>query len=198
MQALATIADYELLIGPVATADEPKITFLEMVATSVVVTHAPGLLPWASGTPPVGADGITPLPVPEPAILVTCQTAANIEADPTGGGGKVQMERVGVTETSYAPGGDLDLLLPVAWRRLLKPWRPPVMASIRMSVPHPMEYGMGGWGGYWWVPPTDLGPPPDPPYYDGWGENENEWPWSAFPDTAPATSGFDVGFDEGF
>jgi hypothetical protein len=169
-----------------------------MVATSVVAQVAPGLLPWAQGAPPAQADGITPQPVPDPAVLVTCQTTSTIVGDPSGGGGKVQMERIGLGVTQYAPGGDIEGLLPIAWRRLLKPWRPPVMASIPLSVPHPMEYGMGGWGWTWWFPTVEGTTPPDPAYYDGWGENATEWPWSAYDTAAPATSGFSVGFDEGF
>jgi hypothetical protein len=183
---LAQLSDYEMLIAPVAAADEPKIDYLILVASSVVAQFAPGLMPWAQGTPPLESDGVTPTPVPEPAVLVTCQTTSNIVNNPTGNGGRIQMQRVGFSAEQYAPGGDVDGLLPVAWRRLLKPWRAPVMASIPLTVPHPMEYGMGGWGWTWWFPTLEGEAPPDPSYYDGWGENVTEWPWST---TVPPSGG---------
>jgi hypothetical protein len=195
---LADLADYEMFFGPVDTADQPMVDFLLLVATSVVAQVAPGLISWATGVPPYQADGVTPYAVPEPAVLVTCQTANTIVTDPTGRQGKVQMERVGLVQAQFAPGGDIESLLPVAWRRLLKPWRAPEIASVPLSVPHPMEYGMGGWGWTWWFPTLEGDTPPDPPYYDGWGENTTEWPWSTYNESAPATSGFSAGFDEGF
>jgi hypothetical protein len=195
---LAQLSDYEMFFGDVPAANEPMVEFLLIVASSVVAQVAPGLLPWATGAPPAQADGVTPQPVPHPAILVTCQTTNTIVTDPTGRQGKVQMERVGLIQAQFAPGGDVESLLPVAWRRLLKPWRPPEMASVTLSVPHPMEYGMGGWGWTWWFPTLEGETPPDPPYYDGWGENATEWPWSAYPPVASAASGFSDGFNTGF
>jgi hypothetical protein len=168
---LAELADYELLIGPVASTDEAKTNYMLLVSTSVVCGVAPGLLPWAQGNPPLDTDGVTPLPVPEPAVLVTCQTASNLSNDPTGGA-KVTMQRVGLVEAQYAAGGDEDNLLPVAWRRLLKPWRAPEMASIVLTIPHPMAYaGYSDDWNWWW---DELAPPAptDPPYYDGWGNAE--------------------------
>jgi hypothetical protein len=183
--ALAQLTDYEMLIGPVDTADEPKVDYLLLVASSVVAQAAPGLLPWAQGTPPLEADGVTPAPVPEPAVLVTCQTTSSLVNDPMGKSGKLQMERVGTVAAQYAPNAtDMDSLLPVAWRRLLKPWRAPDIAAIRLTVPHPMEWRnyYGGWGLSWLFPSVDVdanGDPiaPDPGYYDGWGENANEYPY---------------------
>jgi hypothetical protein len=196
---LATLSDYELFYGDVATADEPKVNYLLIVASSVVGQAAPGLLPWCLGTPPPEADGVTPRPVPEPAVLVTCQTTLTMFNDPAGTGGRVIMQRVGLVQSTFNPDvPDPDGLLPVAWRRLLKPWRAPVMASIPLTVPHPMEYGMGGWGWTWWFPTLEGETPPDPSYYDGWGENTTEWPWSAYSASAPATSGFSAGFNQGF
>jgi hypothetical protein len=183
--ALAHLSDYEMLIGPVAATDEPKVDYLLLVASSVVAQAAPGLLPWAQGTPPLGSDGITPRPVPEPAVLVTCQTTSSLVANPTGRGGQVAMERVGTVAAQYAPNvHDLDGLLPTAWRKLLKPWRPPDVASIVLTVPHPMAYGVSD---EWGLPPeviTDVNgnvTPPDPAYYDGWGENATEWPYDQYP-----------------
>ena len=155
MQPLATPADYELLIGPVAPADEPKLEYLLAVSSSVVVSVAPGLLPWTVDPAdwPLDPDTglpIDPGPVPEPAVLVTCQTAATMMLNPTGGGSAVAMERIGLVETQYVATSDVYGLLPAAWRQLLKPWRPPDMASVRLSVPHPTTYGLDGYGGDWW------------------------------------------------
>lgn len=150
---LATIDDYTLLIGPVGPGDEPRLEALLMVSSSVVVGVAPGLLPWwtyDSSDP----DAVDPGPVPEPAVLVTCQTASNMATNPAGaGGGAVQMERVGLAETTYAASTwDTTYgLLPAAWRLLLKPWRPPDLASVKLSVPHPAMYEFEeGYGGDWW------------------------------------------------
>ena len=141
MEALATVEDYEMLIGSVADSDEPRLEFMLRVASSVVVGVAPGLLPWTNGE--------AETEVPENAVLVTCQTASALMADPTGGSGAVSMERVGLVETQYATA-DVEALLPVAWRQLLLPWRPPTMAAIKLVVPHPLAYEMDGWGGDWW------------------------------------------------
>jgi len=184
--ALAQLSDYEMLIGPVATADQPKVDYLLLVASSVVAQAAPGLLPWAQGTPPLAADGVTPRPVPEPAVLVTCQASAQMVADPSGHAGALAMERVGTTMQTYAPNSlSPDGLLPNAWRRLLKPWVAPMVASIRLTVPHPMAYGAYSEEAWWYpseVNADDLGNvyPPDPAYYDGWGENAMEYPYDQY------------------
>jgi hypothetical protein len=161
--ALATETDYELLIGPVATGDEAKLDYMLMVASSLVVGVAPGLLSWWNydpANPPLDPDTGLPLPdpfpAPEPAVLVTCQTAQNLML-PTGStGGRIMMERVGEAATTYAPVSDTEFLLPTAWRSLLRPWRAPEIASIRLSVPHPLMYTRGGWGpDWWWTPDSD-------------------------------------------
>jgi hypothetical protein len=190
--ALAQLSDYEMLIGPVSSADQPKVDYLLLVASSVVAQAAPGLLPWAQGTPPLGTDGITPRPVPEPAVLVTCQTTNQLVTDPSGHAGALAMERVGTVAQQYAPNAmSPDGLLPTAWRRLLKPWRAPEVASIPLTVPHPMAYG-GNWEDWWWMEDdvtTDAQgnvTPPDPVYYDGWGENASEYPYSEYATVEPA------------
>jgi hypothetical protein len=51
MPPLATAADYELLVGPVAQEDRARLDVLLAVGSSVVVTVAPGLfgyLVWAT------------------------------------------------------------------------------------------------------------------------------------------------------
>jgi hypothetical protein len=129
--------------------------------------------------------------------------------DSTGGQGRVQMERVGLVQAQYADtagASEAEGLMPVAWKLLLKPWRAPDMASIPLSIPHPMEYAMGGWGWTWWMPAVQGDTPPDPDYFDGWGENASEWPWSAVsgevepapPGPLPLESGFSPGYDEGY
>jgi hypothetical protein len=167
MTALADLTDYELLIGPVATADEQKVDYMLLVASSVVASKATGLLPWwwwDPANPPLDDDGNPvpdPGPVPEPAVLVTCQTASNlITGGP--GGGAIQMERTGLAETTYAPAENAEGLLPVAWKTILKPWRPPDMATVRLVVPHPSEYLRGGYGADWWWPIDDNLILPDP------------------------------------
>jgi hypothetical protein len=147
MIPLASLADYELLIGPVGTEDEPRLDYLLIVSSSVVAGVAPGLLPWVQDDPVPD-----PGPVPEPAVLVTCQTASTMMTNPAGNSGAVTMEKVGLIENQYAVHGNAEGLLPSAWRTLLRPWRPPDLASVRLAVPHPLTYGLGGYGGSWWWP----------------------------------------------
>jgi hypothetical protein len=148
---LATTDDYALLIGPVSADEEVRLEYLLLVASSVVATVAPGLVPWTSYdvTDP---DAVDPGPVPPPATLVTCQSAARLMANPTGSDGAVTQERVGMVETSYNTDWSVaNAILPSGWRLMLKPWRPPDLAAIKLSVPHPAEYLFGsGYGGDWW------------------------------------------------
>jgi hypothetical protein len=153
---LATIDDYTLLIGPVATADEPKVDYMLLVASSVVVGRASGLLPWwqydpNATDPDTGLPYPDPGAVPEPAVLVTCQTADLLVTSPRGVSGPVVMEKIGLAESQYATRTDPETLLPVGWRSLLRPWRPPDLASVALTVPHPSEYRYGGYGADWWL-----------------------------------------------
>ena len=151
MQALAEISDYELLIGPIDSDDEDRAEFLLGVASSVVAGVAPGVLPWIHYDP-ADPDAIDPGPVPDPVVLVTCQCASRLLAEPAGADGAVSMERIGWVQTAYDTGWTTDSgLLPAGWRLLLTAWRAPDLASIRLSVPHPLEYGLGGYGGDWWL-----------------------------------------------
>jgi hypothetical protein len=151
MQALATIDDYELLIGPVSADDTERVTFLLGVGSSVVASVAPGVLPWVhyDDTDP---EAIDPGPVPDAVVLVTCQVTARLVAEPAGPDGAVSMERIGWVQTAYATNWSDSSLLPEGWRLLLKPWRAPDLASLKLVVPHPLEYGLGGYGGDWWWP----------------------------------------------
>lgn len=145
MQPLATLADYELLIGPVDPSDEPRLDYLLLVASTVVTTVAPDLYSWLSG--------VNTAPVPEPAVLVTCQVGARLLEQPTGSDGAVSMERIGWVQTAYTTSwSQASGLLPAGWQLMLKPWRPPDLASIRLSVPHPSEALLGGYGQDWWWP----------------------------------------------
>ena len=164
MQPLATIADYELLIGPVDPGDEPRLEYMLLVASAVVVGVAPGLMPWAmdptdwpldpdTGAPvdPTGGD-----PVPAPAVMVTCQVTANLMTDKTGTQGTVAMERVGLAETQYNAGGDTYGLLPGAWHLTLKAWRQP-WVSLKLHVPHP-SVGMHTYEWWWDQVPEEVTP----------------------------------------
>ena len=136
MASLATAEDYQLLIGDVAADDDERLTFLLSVGSSVVVSVAPGLLPWWLDE--------TQEPVPEPAVLVTCQVTSRLMADPDGGDGAVSMERIGWVQTAYDTNWATQSgLLPGGWRLMLKPWRAPELASVRLSVvlPHPVGWG---------------------------------------------------------
>jgi hypothetical protein len=154
MPPLATTDDYELLMGPVAPADEPRLAYLLGVSTAVVVVVAPGLMPWVQWpTDPITGLPVDPGPIPPPATLVTCQVAARLMDDPAGANGAITMERIGLVETQYQPDWSVaNALLPTGWKLLLKPWRPPDLASVRLATPHPAEYLMGGYGGDWWWP----------------------------------------------
>jgi hypothetical protein len=137
MEPLATKADYELLISPVSPDEEPRLDYLLIVGSTVVTTVAPGLYPWLAGE-------MDTVPVPEPAVLVTCQVTSRLMNDPEGGAGAVSMERIGLAITQYTTDWTLASgLLPGGWQIILKPWRPPSMASIKLHVPHPAE-GLGG------------------------------------------------------
>jgi hypothetical protein len=151
--ALATQTDYELLIGPDPTpaSDEARLAYMLEVASSVVVTVAPGLYPWLVW--PLDDDGVPvdPGPIPQNATLVTCQVASNLMSDPAGASGTVTMERVGLAQTHFTSDWTLTSgLLPASWRLLLKPWRFPDMASISLVVPHPSEGLLGMMGDEWW------------------------------------------------
>jgi hypothetical protein len=149
MPALATVADYELLIAPVPDEDEPRLTILLDVASSAVVTVAPGLQPWISW--PLDDEGVPvdPGPVPPPAVLVTCQCAAGLMSDPEGSAGPVSSERVGLAQTHYETPWDRSLgLLPAGWQLLLQPWRCPELASVLLVVPHPSPARY--WDRSWW------------------------------------------------
>lgn len=155
---LATEADYELLIGPVDPADDARLGYLLDVASSTVVTVAPLLGVWYFDDWPLDPVGtpIDPGPVPSPATLVTCQTAARYMAIPDGGGGPVTMERVGLAQTHYdTTSWDITVgMLPPGWQITLKRWRMPDFASVRLFVPHPSESPWLEW--WWWgLPPTD-------------------------------------------
>ena len=155
MPPLATITDYELLIGPVAQTDDARLNYLLIVGSTVVASVATGALPWLywdPANPPIDPDtglpATDPGPVPEPIVLVTCQVTAHLMDDPEGASGAVKMERVGWVSTEYdtqwaAQSG----LLPAHWRLVLKPWRPPDLATARLTVEHPME----GWWWDWWL-----------------------------------------------
>ena len=154
MPPLATITDYELLIGPVAQTDVARVDYLLIVGSTVVASVATGALPWLywdPNNPPIdpstGLPMTDPGPVPEPVVLVTCQVTAKLVEDPEGAPGAISSERVGWVSTVYdtqwaAQSG----LLPASWRLVLKPWRPPDLATVRLTVEHPME----GWWSYYW------------------------------------------------
>ena len=163
--ALATSDDYALLIGPVSPGGQGKLDYMLLVASSVVVGVAPGLLPWWQYDPG-DPESVDPGPVPPPAVLVTCQGASALMLSSTGVPGQVTMEKVGLAETEYSPNSDAYGILPNAWRQLLRPWRYPEIASIKVTVPHPSEY-LAGYGGQWWLWGLGLEEfvPPD----DGWG-----------------------------
>jgi hypothetical protein len=147
MPALADQDDYELLIGPVDPADEPRLDFMLEVASSTVTTVAPGLYPyyvWPLDDQGIPAD---PGPVPDPAVYVTCQVASHYLADPGGGGGRVMMERVGLVQTHYdTTAWDPSTgTLPPGWQLMLKQWLPSSLASVPLVVPHPAEAALYRW-----------------------------------------------------
>ena len=141
MPALATQEDYELIIGPVAVEDEPRLEYMLEVASFVVVTVAPGLYQWMvwpiddeTGLP------VDPGPVPKPAVVITCQVTSRLMSEPEGAAGPVAMERIGVVQTHYDTDWAVSSgLLPAGWQLMLKPWRLPDLASVRLVVPHPSE-----------------------------------------------------------
>ena len=134
MQPLATTDDYELLIGPVPDEELPRLEYNLEVASSVVASVAPGVLPWYTYDPD-DPELDDPGPVPKPVVMVTCQTAASLMATPTGGSGAVTMERVGLVQTMYAEGTDTYGILPAAWKLTLKPWRTDMgLASVKLTT----------------------------------------------------------------
>jgi hypothetical protein len=151
--SLASVADYELFIGPVLAADQPRLEALLPIASVVVYGKAYLLLSQDI------QDGTTP--IPQPATLVTCQVAANLMANPTGSAGIPAMERVGFVETQYEAGSS-DALLPAGWKELLKPWRLPEFASVGLSTHLPPVGYLSYWWGWYW------GDNPDPtdPFWD--------------------------------
>lgn len=146
MPALATTDDYAMLIGPVPAEDEDRLVFMLDVSSAVVVSVAPGLNVWYA--PPLDSDGqpVDPGPVPPNAVLVTCQVASRLMADPDGGSGHVTMERIGLAQTHYDSDWTLASgLLPAGWQLLLKSWRPLPLESVLLRVPHPAESWLETW-----------------------------------------------------
>jgi hypothetical protein len=154
MPALATTDDYELLIAPVPDEDEPRLEYCLNVASYVVVTVAPLLYPWVVWPLDDAGDPVDPGPVPPPAVMVTCQAASQLFANPEGSPGPVTMERIGLSLTRYgAPWDVTGGLLPAGWQIILKPWRLPDIAAVRLVVPHPSEEWLGEGEEFWnwWV-----------------------------------------------
>jgi hypothetical protein len=93
---------------------------------------------------------------------------ANAMRNDGGNPGAITMERVGQAITQYQIGGwdYAEGLLPNGWRVILKPWRYPELASVRLEALVPaMSLDPFAWPGWW--PEFELPWWPDGPDWPG-------------------------------